>query len=234
MLLTVCASSTESSLTSVEYVRSVMGTTATATSTGSAADDYNRITDLIEASSQWAEDYIGQPIGVGLYQELVPAYGSMALLLSRTPVRNVLRVYDSSSTDTASELQSSEYRLDADAGMIQRDAGFEWTAGRWQDIESFPVPGSEAPSWLVEYEAGWAFPYSTTTAGETTSTGRTLPKSIETAVAMRVHDLYTAQPNNVTREQVGDLSVTYRSADADSNKTQSEPEKLLRSYRRVL
>lgn len=232
MSLTVCTSSTGGNVLSTSSeLRSVLRTTST-------GDDAYQLTTLKRAS-RWAETYLGYPIEVQTYLETVPAFGNRRLMLSRTPIRSVLRVFDATDTGSATAYCSTDFRIaDAEAGFLDRDQGFEWSAGVNYALDAHYVPNSEAKPWLVEYIAGYTLDgieatsenYSTAGPGGSTSTGRTLPEDLEQAVLLKAADLYVRQPGGVQSKTVGDLSISY----ANSAFTyRSEAEDLLGPYRRI-
>lgn len=234
-MLQVCvsASSTEGLSRTCE-LRDALGTTAT-------SDDALMNRSILRATA-WAERYVGQPLQAQVYQETLAAYGGRDLMVSRTPVRAVLRLFDSTATSEGAELTSTEYRLeDADAGLIGRDKGFSWTADELFSGGTFNVglvgailPVRPRRPWLVEYEAGFVFPEAATsngiwsTAGGTTSTGATLPFEIEQAVLLKAREFYEGSADGVSSKRVGDLAITYRS-EAEG---MGEAEKLLAPWRR--
>jgi hypothetical protein len=222
-MLRVCTSSTESQLATTGDVKSVLGVT------GTSDDAY--LDKLITRAGGWAEDYVGYPLGSPqVYQETVPAYGSPALVVSRTPVRAVLRLFDSTATGEATEYCSTDFRIeDADAGLIMftDDSIPGWTARQQTEIVDRYLPGTETRPWLIEYEAGFVGAGGTTaTCGGTTSTGRTLPGAIEDAVIERVVAQYERR-GPLASKKVGEISVSYREQSVDP------AEALLERYRRI-
>ena len=231
----VCVSATEHALSTSSSLRLVLGATST-TATNAANQDAYQLS-LLKRATDWAERFVGYPLHVQAYNEAVPSFGGLNLMLSQAPIRAVLRFFDSTSTDEATEICSSEYRVDdADAGILSRAAGFRWTAGVQYGLDRFVVPGSESRPWLVEYVAGYTLDGVDTgsenwsTRGGTTSTGRTLPHDIEHAILKKAAELYVMQPGNVLSESAGDLSVTYANS---ATNYRSEAEELLGPYRRM-
>jgi hypothetical protein len=218
-MLTVCTSSTESQLAHLGDLMTMLG--ATASSSGM---------DLaLTQASGWAERYVGFPLRRQVYEETVPSFGSQRLMLSRTPVVKVQRFFDTTSTCTATEFESSEYRLaDPEAGFIERDQGFRWTAQERWNLGSYVVPNSELKPWLVVYEAGFQFPETSSTDSKwaTTTTANTLPPTIERAVLLRAGEMYQGM-SSVKSMKVGPLSVTYSSEGYDT------PQTLLRPFMRI-
>lgn len=242
MSLHVCSTSTDDVLTTTAYVKALIGTTLTS--------DDALINSMIRAASRWAERYVGYPMaGVQSYQETLPGMGMRNLMVSRTPVRAVPRVWDSTTTSTAdgaqgTQVQTSQFGLEAEHGFLTRDRGWAWSAslmGRILDLSIpiawTPMAGQETRPWLVDYTAGYTYGGVDTgssnysTVAGTTSTGRTLPEDVEMAVALKAIALRDGT-ERVSAEQLGDLKVNYRSAGEDE--TFREPyEVLLEPYRRM-
>ncbi len=229
-MLDVCTSSTNSDgaiITTCQY-RAVLGATST-------VDDATQQV-LIARASRWVETRIGYPLLAQSYIETVPAFGGQTLMLSRTPIRCILRFFDSTSTDTATELCSTDYRIeDADAGFISRDLGWDWTAGSRYYLGETIVANSELKPWRIEYIAGWTTGMSTadafwTTCGGSTSTGPTIPADFEQAAILKAIEWVKSGPGaGIQSESVGDLSVTYQSA----GNARSEAADLCRPFRRL-
>lgn len=225
MSLSVCvsASSTDGALATTADLRVVLGATST-------ADDANQQRAIVVAS-RWAETYVGYPMLAQVYSESLAGFGGLRLMLARTPIRAVLRMFDSTSTESANSYTSSQYGIeDRDAGFLRRQEGFAWTARMGWDLGPAVVPNSEQQRWLVEYQAGWVYPETSSTSYGTTSTAATLPEDITQAVLQKAAEL-VLQDMNIESKSVGDLSVTYRSRDLPYR---SPAEKLLGPYRRVV
>jgi hypothetical protein len=234
-MLQVCtsASSTDGALTTTANLRLLLGEAAS-TSTNEV---YYQ--SLIVRASRWLEQRLGYPPLAQTYLETVPAYGGQNLMLSRTPIRTVLRFFDSTSTDSATEYCSTDYRLeDADAGFLSRDAGFSWTAGERYYLGKTIVANSELKPWMVEYIAGWqavdtattGANYSTAGVYGATSTVRDFPEDLEQAVLLKAAEFARPVPaSGVQSESVGDLSRTY----FGKGNYRSEAEDLLAPYRRM-
>ena len=231
-MISVCvsASTTENRphLTTLQRVAAALGIT---TSTADGTLDGLYVHDLISRASEWAETYIGYPLVAQVYSETVRGSGGRHLMLGRTPIRYVLRVFDSSSTCEAAELKSTEYRVeDADAGLLSRDIGFLWSNVQETFLVPAALPNMDRKPWLVEYAAGYLLT-GTATSGDiystvSTSTGRDLPYDVEQAVIQRIVEGYDGSVG-VTSKRVGDLAITY------SESAGSEAERLLMPWRRM-
>lgn len=206
-MLTVCTSSTQADLTTTQTVLDVLGASAT-----SGTADFSLMALLVSRASDATRTYLGYEPLLQTYLETVPAYGGLRLMLSRTPIRAVLRFFDSTSSCTASAICSSEFRIaDEDAGFLDRDAGWTWSAGQNWALTNYVVPNSELRPWMIEYAAGWIFPQTCSTGYGTTSTGRDLPYDIEMAVIETAKTWFLARQSDSTirSKTVGDLSISY-------------------------
>jgi len=230
-MLTVCTSSTSPDYTTLQRLKEELNITDT--------KDHELLERLITGASQWAEQYTGRTFGLEIYQETVGGFGRRNLMLSRYPIRSVLRLFNTTSTETATELLSSEYRVqDAEAGFLSRDQGWKWNVAGASGPSGFgpglnpldpdPSFGEQEP-WLVEYSAGYVGPLGkNSTEDGTTSTAQSLPRTIEQAVIFKAREwfLQSKRDPSVLSRKVGDLAVTYRSDG------KGPAEMLLDSYRR--
>lgn len=235
-MLHTCYASTDRDFTSTSALKArLFG----ATSTSTMYDAH--LSGLIRAASRWAEGYIGYPLGLASYQETVAGYGTRRLMLGRTPLRSVERVFNATDTGSA-VLLTTQYRIEhRDAGFLSRDAGWEWTVPVLSDLSPHPLPGDEYKPWLVDYKAGYVYagldPASPnySTANGSTDTGRTLPEDIEEAVLLRCQRIYD-RADMVSGEKLADIEVNYRSGGiaGGADASDATPEALLLSpYRRV-
>jgi hypothetical protein len=236
-MLTVCvsASSTDGSLITTAYYRTILGATST-------ADDATQLS-LVRAASAWASAYVAFPLLAQTYSESLPAYGTRDLLISGRPVRQVLRLLGSSSTDDATEYCSTDYSVDFDAGIFRARQG-TWgeTSYLHYHLGPFVPPRTEADTLYCEYTAGYVVGglstadtiYSTAGIGGSTSTGETLPFDIQLAVALKAVSMARAgQTLGIESKSIGDLSITYGAGAAGSSVVGVgiTPESLLNQYR---
>lgn len=234
-MLTVCTSSTSSALTTLQAVKEDLGIVDT--------KDDELFNALIARASVWAESYTGRAFGLQVYQETVAGFGRRNLMLSRYPIRTVFRMFDATDTGSATELKSSDFRMeDAEAGFLSRDRGWRWNvAGAGPGPAGFgaglnpldpdPAFGEQRP-WLVEYSAGYVGPAGkVSTADGSTSTGRTLPHDVEQAVLLKAKEWFLRRQTDptVASRKIGDLAVAYRSAQEGRDMA----EMLLEPYRRL-
>lgn len=206
--LTVCvsASSTDGALATTDELRLILGTTST------GQDTYQQ--SCIVRASQWADQYLHYPVLSQVYSEAIAGYGTNKLMLARTPVRSVLRVFDSTTTESATEYTSTAYSLESEFGFLRLSGNiFPWTAVTRYNAGPYIAPDNEEKSWYVEYEAGYVSGGTTSTAGGTTSTGATVPEDLKYGVLLKAASMFM-QDENVSAQKVGDLSINYRTADA--------------------
>lgn len=222
-MLITCASSTETELAFVGDLAFLLG--ASASSSG-------MIQPLAAASREAERHILNDPNGVirrQIYQETVAGHGSPRLMLSRTPVLGVQRLFDGTDTGTATEYCSTDYRIeDAEAGFLTL-TGVSLFARDWiwgQDIQVYPVPNAEDRRWLAVYEAGWQLTSNSSTCMVSTTTGPTLPDDIQRAVLVRAAELYEGGGGPIASMKVGPLGVNYRTEGID------EFMRLLAPYRR--
>lgn len=236
-MLSVCvsASSTDGALCTTAFYRTVLGVTST-------ADDANQQL-LVAAASAWANDYVGYPLLAQTYAETIAGYGVNSLLLSRRPIRRAFRLFNSTSTNEATEYCSTDYRVDRDAGIYESAAGWPWSGTVGYHLGPYVVPRMQQSPFYAEYQAGYIFPgtatsdgaYSTQGIGGTTSTGPTLPQNIQYAVALKAVQLSKTGVNvGVQSKKIGDLSITYGAGMNGADGAGVSPESLLDPYKSVL
>lgn len=205
-MLTVCTSSTSEALIDKDLVKDLLGIA------GSTDDDL--LDTLINSASMTVETFVGRPLRAQVYQETVPAYGTRHLMLARTPIRAMFRLFDSTATGEATQYCSTDYRIeDADAGMLSRDAGFGWTAPVLFQFTEQRQVGQETRPYLAEYAAGYQALETTSTEFGVTSTGVDLPGDIRLAVAETVKAWWLARRSDpaIASAKIGSLEVNLRS-----------------------
>lgn len=228
-MITTCTASTEG-LTTAASVKTLLGITGTS--------DDTLLATLVTRATAAVEAYVGYPLRLQVYSESVSGFGSRTLMLARTPIRVILRAFDSTDTGTATAFCSSEYRIEDDkAGLLSREAGFVWNAPIATEFVDSYQPGQESKPWLFEYAAGYRPLESTTTCYGITSTAADLPADIAMAAEEVVKGWYlTRQADpSVQSVTVGSLSMTFKSGGSGAS-VGSLPEsatKLLSRYRRL-
>ena len=228
-MLTVCTSALDTTGCFLKTAKALLGITG-------ASEDV-LIDTLATRALDAVEGYLGYPLRLQVYSETVPAYGTRTLMLSRTPIKTVLRMFDSTDTGTATAYCSTDYRVeDAEAGLLSRDAGWSWTAPIGTEFVDFYKPGQETQPWLVEYAAGYHVTAATSTQYGTTSTGTDLPGDIAQAIDETVKGWYLGRQRDgsIASVTIGSLSMTYRAP--GSVGTAGLPDdavRLLSRYRRL-
>lgn len=226
MSVSVCTSSTESEFAHISDLLILLGTTASSSGHSRALKD----------ATDWAERHVtgamGGSIRRSVVRETLAGAGSQQLMVARTPLWKVQRLFDDTSTCEATEYCSTSFRIeDADAGFITR-TGNEWftwdTVTDW-NLTQYPRPNAVRRRWLVEYEAGWQLTETSSTSNDwlTTTTGRTLPHDVERAVLLKAAEFYQGSASGMESMRVGPLAVNYSSEALDPAVT------LLAQYRRL-
>ena len=222
-----CTTSTESQLAAISDLMVLLGSTASSSGLDLA----------LTGASDWVERHITNSLNGHIrrhvIRETVAGSGSQHLMLSRTPIRKVARMFDATDTCEATEYCSTDFRIDdEDAGFIAltNDAGFDWDAVWQYNISRYPRPSAVQKRWLVLYEAGWVRneTSSTCSAWLATSTGRTLPFDVERAVLLKAAEFAGGSATGIKSMTVGPLSVNFGSEQQD------EVAKLLTPYRRIV
>lgn len=239
MSLDVMVATTVESLTNTAALREILGTTSTAKDSAQA--------NALKRATLWAESYVRRPIRMQVYQEVVPGYGDYYLLLSRRPVRRIMRVFSGTATSAATEYTSTEYSVDIGTGRLYKPEGWPWTVAMGappqggfalDPVQPQPVPFGEIPTFFVEYSAGWVGDEGTTsTVDGTTSTGRTLPQDVELAILGKAGEWLTfgfiGGPIPMMK-RVGDLSLSYGRPAGGVLNTSALPEQILDQYRSIV
>lgn len=226
MNLSVCASATDGGLVSLTNLKEALSITDTANDA--------LLTRMIARSSRRIETYLGRTLGVQVYRAVLPAYGRTKLRLPAYPVRHVFKVWDGTDTGSGSEIQSTQYTLDAKAGFVQRDEGFAWTFQTKPDVIAFPEPGQEYGRYLVEFSAGYILSAGKTSTDDgTTTTGVTLDADLEEACIMLTRNNWFTrlQASTVTGKRVGELAISYGQTQGGLS---SEVESILAPYRSIV
>lgn len=204
-MITVLNTSTSERLATISDIQAELSTTST---------NESLLGRLIDRASARASAYCGQPLTVQRYQAKLPSYGGVRLQLPHRNIRTVFFVRDG--TDTGQEAVSSTgYRINAKAGQLERDEGWNWSAQFDHSIVSEPIAGNEYRRWLVEYSAGY-IPADGKDSGSTwdgtTSTASNVPLDLGDAAIGLVRRSWFSRSRDlsVSSERVGELSVTYR------------------------
>lgn len=238
-MLTITSPGTTAPLSTTAALRDVLGTTST------EQDAYQEA--LLKRATAWAETYVGYPLRMQGYTETVAGYGGYWLLLARRPVRQVVRVFDSTATSAGTEITSTEYKVESGTGRLWRYEGWPWTVARGRSpvggfaldpVEAPAIPYGEVPSYLVEYSAGYVGEQGTTSTWDgTTSTGQTLPDDVKSAILAKAAEWATHGAMggpDVVSKRVGDLSLSYGNAGMGGVSSMGLAESLLGPYRSIV
>lgn len=191
MTITVSVASTNTNFTTLDRVKKDLD------STGSTAND-GYLQELIKEASDYIRTYTGREFARETVTEKLPKKGDAPrLMVSRTPLHSISFIeYDGSS------VSSTSYEIeDSEAGIIWREEGFRDTSLYRQFISVYPRRFGRK-DFKIKYEAGYKMPG---------STDRDLPYDLERAAREIVtHTFNEAERNkNVTREEVGEASISY-------------------------
>jgi hypothetical protein len=151
---------------------------------------------LINAASDLLERRCNRKFLLADLTEDVKGYGTDKLRVERPPVKSVTSII----YNGTSSLDITDLYTDADAGLLQLQGGFQWTAhfdGR--AIETPGLPGTELPLYVVTYQGGWITPqYDGAAAAPFSGGARDLPSDIEEACLSLVRYKYGGR--NVVRD----------------------------------
>lgn len=225
MVLTVCGTATGDMLVGLADLKDAIGVT------DSQFDE--SLTRFIRRSSARIAAYCDRPLLAQTYQAALPSYGGPVLQLPHYPVRAVLRVFDGTDTGTATELSSTEYRVNYAKGQLYRDEGFPWTFSSFPEVAPFPEPGREYTNWLVEFSAGYIpanGKNACSTSDGTTSTACDVPMDLQDAAITLTRSMWYGRNREagVSSKSVGELSISYAS---QSGAVPEEVASLLQPYR---
>ena len=225
-MITVCTSSPDTQLAPLSDLVTLLGATASSSGMDSA----------LTRASAWVERYLtndpGVPIRREVVAETVRGTGSPRLMLTRTPILGIQRLFDATDTGDATEYCSTDFRIeDAEAGFIELTGSHYFSRTNLVStfLDDYPRPNSPTRPWLVVYEAGWqAVCASSTGEWVTKTTGVTLPADIAQATLLKAMEFYQGSARGVQKMKVGPLEVNFSSASSDDDPTAD----LLSSYRR--
>ena len=161
-------------------------------SIGDSVND-NYLTRLINSASDAIERYCDRHFEKASLIEKVAGQGSQRVLLSRAPILSVTSVILNGSV-----LASSEYEVEAEAGMLFRASGWPWSAMRRPGIVQDPYPGSETKSIEVTYIGGYVLPKDENLSANP-PVARTLPYDLEEACIATVKTWFRAKGADLNR-----------------------------------
>lgn len=172
---------------------------------GSVSNTIERITDRV-----WPADRVS---------ESIPGGGDFYLLLARRPIIEVHSV-----TQDGSTVSPSAYSINAEAGALYNQSGWAYSGGRY-GLSEFPLPGSGAPTIVVNYTAGYIMPGTVDPDNEEAFLETTLPEGLQEIAIRAVHLLLAPlleadgeipRDPNIKAERLGDASISYGMAAGDS------------------
>lgn len=159
------------------------------------------------------------------YRETLPGMGDTRLMVTRTPIVNLIEVEVVSAdillegTD-GTEITDEILVEDPGAGFLYRRFGWSWSAmlvaplGLMLTDRGEPQPGTEEPTYRIDYEAGWLMPMQ----NEPTKVGDDEPENFpfdleQACLAQVVWDHRRRnRMSDVKSKKVGDTTITYDTA----------------------
>lgn len=156
------------------------------------------------------------------YEETLPSLGlSVQLMVTRVPIVNFIKLelLDPQQLLDATDGQDftdTTLVQDPEVGTLYRRLGFGWSAAGATfplQLTEFadPLPGTEAPVWRVDYEAGWVMPNQTVPAPTGSETPEPFPEDLQLACLQQVvwADRHQNRSEDVKRKKVGDTDLTF-------------------------
>jgi len=156
-MLTILTQPSSTDLTTLAKVKQDLGITNT-TSDALLSDLISQISDEIVRFTQ-------RSFAKSIFRETLAGFGGRNLVLKKTPVLAVSQILLDDGPITDSRIE------DPDAGILQRDLGWVWTAGSilgsslgfrrhglTQTLVGFVPANSELPRFQVDYTAGYSLP----------------------------------------------------------------------------
>lgn len=141
--------------------------------------DVDLATRLINSASDLFQNRCNRKFVLTDEVESIPGFGTDKLRVSRWPVVSVTGItYDGATVDI------TDLFIDADAGLLQLQGGFRWTAHYdGQTIGTPGIPGTELPLYEVTYQGGYITPqHDGDAAAPFDGDDRNLPYDLEEAV----------------------------------------------------
>lgn len=196
MALTVITAATNRKLASLSDVLAELPAAATA--------DSDWLERQILKASQRVETYCDRIFAKQTYRETLPGYGDHILQLTHYPVLD-----DPEVEVSLRGLPVTTFSVEADVGQLYSEHGWEWTVVAGWGMTAQPIPGSEAPSFSVDYAAGYVLPDD--------DDDTTLPEDIQDAVVEIVKLRWFRRAQNPLERSVkiGSLAVTYSDTAAE-------------------
>jgi len=150
----------------------------------------------LDRASGIIEEYLERPLPVQTYREKIAGHGASTIMLSEMPVVEITSVTSGGDPILDYEMQ------DAEAGIVYRKGGWQWSGTLWWKTSAFPDTYTQRFNFVFTYRAGFVLP------GEA---GRTLPYEIEQACIDLVRHMFLHREDDstVTSQKTATYSVTY-------------------------
>lgn len=159
------------------------------------------------------------------YKETLPGMGDTRLMVTRTPIVNLIEVEVVSAdillegTD-GTEITDEVLVEDPGAGFLYRRFGWSWTAllgsplGLMLTDQGEPQPGTEEPTYRVDYEAGWLMPMQNLPTKVGADDPDNFPFDLEQACLIQViwDHRHVGRMSDVKSKKVGDTTITYETS----------------------
>jgi hypothetical protein len=159
----------QNALTTLERVRADLGLSVT-TNDDEIIRAVNSASALIEKYCHrifWRDTAV---------EEKVAGFGTVEMRLARRPINSITSIVLDGET-----VDSDDYQVSDDqAGLVEKEGGWAWTAHVVQGISRTVVPGTELKDYVITYDGGWYTPAQSRAQGTLTFTGQ--PNDSETMV----------------------------------------------------
>ena len=159
------------------------------------------------------------------YKETLPGMGDPRLMVSRTPIVNLIGV-EVLNTDIllegtdGTDITDEVLVEDPGTGFLFRRYGWSWSALRGSPLglvlaeQGDPQPGTEEPRYRVDYEAGWQMPMQNVPTKVGTDEPDNFPFDLEQACLVQViwDHKHVGRMSDVKSKKVGDTTITYETS----------------------
>lgn len=159
------------------------------------------------------------------YEETLPGMGDVRLMVTRTPIVNLIKV-EVVNTDIllegtdGTDITDEVLVEDGGAGFLYRRFGWSWSALRSSSLglqlteQGDPLPGTEEPTYRVDFEAGWKMPMQNLPAKAGSDEPENFPFDLEQACLAQVvwDHRHKGRMSDVRSKKVGDTTITYDTA----------------------
>lgn len=159
------------------------------------------------------------------YSETLPGMGDTRLMVTRTPIVNLIEVEVVNSDlllegEDGTEITDEVLVEDPGTGFLYRRFGWTWTALRVSPLglmladQGEPQPGTEEPTYRANYEAGWKMPMQNIPVKVGDDEPKNFPFDLEQACLAQVlwDHKHIGRASDVKSKKVGDTTITYDTA----------------------